>query len=53
MPSKDSPTSLGSAALEPGEREEMNEEELDQFLQKHGLTALKGLEGIAWKAKKV
>jgi hypothetical protein len=53
MPSKDSPTSLGSAALEPGERKKMNEEEVNQFLQRHGLTAMKGLEGIAWKAKKV
>ena len=53
MPAKSAPTSLGAAALEPGKHEELNEKELQEFLQKHELTHLSKRQGIAWRAKKL
>ena len=53
MPPKVSPTSLGCATLEPGEKEAMSDAELDQFLKDHDLVHLKGITGIHWRAKKL
>ena len=54
MPAKSSPTSLGAALLEPGEgQDEMEEEELKEFLKQKGLQHLSQVEGIKWRAKKL
>ncbi len=53
MPAKNSPTSLGSAALEPGEKEELKEEQLEAFLKLHDLLHMKDMEGIGWRSKKL
>ena len=53
MPSKSSPTSLGSATLEPGKGDAMNQEELGSFLSKHELGHLRNKKGIEWRAKKL
>lgn len=37
MPAKTSPTSLGTAALEPGKEEELGESEVVKFLEEHKL----------------
>ncbi len=53
MPAKNSPTSLGSAALEPGEKEELQGEQLEAFLKLHNLLHMKDMDGIGWRAKKL
>lgn len=53
MPSKSSPTSQGTAVLEPGDKKELDEETLKNFLGEHHLTHLKEMSGIAWRAKKL
>ncbi len=53
MPAKNSPTSLGSATLEPGKKEELEGEQLAAFLKEHDLLHMKSMEGIGWRAKKL
>ena len=53
MPSKTSPTSLGTAALEPGKDEELGEKEVVKFLEEHKLQHLKDMVGIRWRVKKL
>ena len=53
MPSKEGPTSLGSAALEPGKLENLEGSDLKAFLKVHHLEHWKDADGIEWRAKKL
>ena len=53
IPSKQAPTSLGSASLTPAPQEKLNEEELQAFLQEHDLLATRNMDGIEWRVKKL
>lgn len=53
MPSKDAPTSRGTAGLSVKPTEEMKNDELKEFLAVHGLEDAATMEGIEWRAHKL
>ena len=53
LPQKNSPTSLGNAALEPAPPEELSGDELEHFLSACGLLHMRQMDGIGWRAHKL
>ena len=53
LPPKTGPTSLGNATLTPAPAEELQGEELARWLRLEGLSSLKNMPGIGWRAHKV